>query len=158
MTARNGIFIDIFPDDNLPDPLLSRKLCTCLSWLCRKLLYSEVGALNKKSFSSWLGFNILNMFPKEWGHRGMEFLSRKYRHMDTEKVRCLAWGSKEETGGFLRRWDVETRDIQFEGLTVRAPQDIEGFLTYYFGPDYMTPPPEDKRLPRHTVNYIGFGE
>ena len=53
---------------------------------------------------------------------------------------------------------METRDIEFEGLIVRAPKDIDGFLTYYFGPDYMTPPPKDQRLPRHTVNYIEFGE
>lgn len=157
MTARNGIFIDIFPNDNLPDSFFTKKVCTGLSWLCRKLLYSEVGALNKNKFSSWLGFNILNMFPKDWGHEGMAYLRRKYRNMETDRVRCFGWGSEEEANGFLRRWHVETEDIVFEGLKVRGPKDIQGFLTYYFGGDYMTLPPEEKRRPVHTANYIDFG-
>lgn len=157
MTAKNGIFIDIFPDDNLPAARIPNRICTCLSWLCRKLLYSEVGALNKTRLSSWLGFQILNLFPKEWGHKGIRYLVKKYRYLDTDQVRCLGWGSKEETNGFQKRWHLETQDILFEGLTVRAPRDISGFLEYYFGTDYMTLPPEEKRMPRHTVTYIDFG-
>ncbi len=158
MTARNGIFIDIFPDDNLPDAWIPNKICTCLSWICRKILYSEVGALNKSNFCSWLGFQILNILPKEWGHKGMEYLSSKYQNMDTKHVRCFAWGSKQETKGFLKKWHMETTQIQFEGLTVWAPKDIHGFLTYSFGKDYMTLPPKEKRVPRHTVTYLGFAE
>lgn len=157
MTARNGIFIDIFPDDNLPESFFPNMVCTGLSWICRKLLYSEVGALNKDKFTSWLGFNILNFFPKEWGHKGMEYLSRRYSHIRTRKVRCFAWGSGQESRGFLKKWHMETRDIEFEGLTVRACRDMDGFLAYSFGADYMTLPPEEERVPRHTVTYIGFG-
>lgn len=158
MRARNGIFIDIFPNDNLPDSFISNRVCTSVSWICRKLLYSEVGACNKSKFSSWLGFNLLNLFPKEWGHRGMEFLSRKYRNADTKRVRCFGWGSDVETGGFKREWNIETRDIVFEGLTVRAPKDIEGYLIYSFGEDYMLPPPIEQQKPAHTADYIYFGE
>lgn len=158
MTARNGIFIDIFPNDNLPDAVLPNKICTGLSWLCRKLLYSEVGIWRKDRFFSWVGFHILNRFPKEWGHKGMEYLSKRYGRTATRKVRCFGWGSKEETGGFLRIWNTQTKDIVFEGLTVRGPRDVEGFLTYSFGEDYMTLPPAEKRVPGHSADYIGFGE
>lgn len=158
MKARNGVFIDIFPNDSLPDEYFANRVCTCVSWLCRKLLYSEVGVLNKKRFSSWLGFCFLNCFPKEWGHRGMEYLSRRYGDRETSRVRCFGWGSKEETGGFLRRWFTETRDTVFEGVTVRAPKDTHGFLVYSFGEDYMTLPPKEKRKPGHPADYIDFGE
>lgn len=157
MKAKNGIFIDIFPDDNLPENPLSKGFCACLSWFCRKLLYSEVGALNKSRFASWCGFNILNIFPKEWGHRGMEYLSRKYEHVETGYVRCFAWGSKEETAGLKKQWYVDTEDIEFEGFMVMASKDRKGFLEHFFGKDYMTPPPEEKRMPGHTADYIDFG-
>ena len=88
----------------------------------------------------------------------MEYLSSKYQNMDTKRVRCFAWGSKQETKGFLKKWHMETTQIQFEGLTVWAPKDIHGFLTYSFGKDYMTLPPKEKRVPRHTVTYLGFAE
>lgn len=39
--------------------------------------------------------------------------------------------------------------IPFEGLPVRVPKDSAGLLTQLYGPDYMTPPPEDQRVPLH---------
>ncbi len=37
----------------------------------------------------------------------------------------------------------------FGSLTVRVPRDAKPILTRLYGPDYMTPPPEDKRKPIH---------
>lgn len=88
----------------------------------------------------------------------MEYLSRKYRNINTTRVRCFGWGDKVETGGFQKKWNIETRNIVFEGLTVRAPKDIEGFLIYSFGEDYMKLPPKEKRRPAHIADYIDFGE
>ena len=39
--------------------------------------------------------------------------------------------------------------LPFEGLNVRVPKDKEELLILLFGPDYMTPPPEDQRMPLH---------
>jgi len=73
-------------------------------------------------------------------------------------VRCFGWGSEEETRGFQKKWMLETRDIQFEGVTVMAPVDTYGFLVHSFGEDFMTPPPEDERMPRHVASEIKFPE
>lgn len=156
MTARNGVFIDVFPNDNLPESFWAYKECTIVSWLCRKILYSEVGVRNGKGKLRRFGFFLLNLLPKEWGHKGMRYLTNKYRNREAKRVRCFGWGSKEETGGFLKEWNIETKDILFEGLTVRAPRDIEGFLVYSFGEDYMQYPPVEKRKPAHTADYISF--
>ncbi|MCI8465863.1 MAG: LicD family protein [Lachnospiraceae bacterium] len=158
MTARNGIFIDIFPDDDLPEGWFSGRLCTGLSWICRKLLYSEVGVWNKRRFSSWFGFFILNLFPKEWGHRGMEYLSRRYHSARATRVRCFGWGSREEERGLWKRWHLETGEVEFEGLTLRASKDIKGFLTHFFGENYMSLPPREKRIPGHMVTDLDFGD
>lgn len=155
MTAKNGVFIDVFPNDNLPSSYWANKECTILSWFCRKLLYSEVGVRNSKGINK-LGFFLLNCLPKTWGHKGMQYLSHKYKDSDATKVRCFGWGSKEETGGFLKRWNLETQDILFEGLSVRGPKDLDGFLKYSFGDDYMQYPPIEKRKPAHTADYISF--
>lgn len=156
MTAKNGVFIDVFPNDNLPSSFWANRECTILSWLCRKILYSEVGARNSFKRTSKIGFMILNLLPKKWGHRGMEYLSKKYADRDVEKVRCFGWGSREETGGFLKQWNTETTDIVFEGIVVRGPKDTDAFLKYSFGDDYMQYPPVEKRKPAHTASYISF--
>lgn len=158
MTARNGVFIDIFPDDNLPVDFWGKRVCNSISWLCRKLLYSEVGALNKSKFVSWIGFNFLNMFPKNWGHKGMEYLTRKYQDKETPYIRCLSWGAKFESRGFQRKWHDETAEYIFEGLKVRGPADARGYLSHIFGEDYMKLPSEEKRHPGHVADYIYFGE
>ena len=36
---------------------------------------------------------------------------------------------------------------------LNAPQKAEEYLTYYYG-DYMTLPPEDKRVSHHGIIYI----
>lgn len=156
--SKNGIFIDIFPNDNLPDEMPGKIYCTAVSWICRKLLYSCVGKKHAKSGLSRIGFWLLNVFPEKWGHYGMEHLVKKYRKKSTELVRCFGWGSKEETEGFRKKWLLETKDIQFEGLTVKAPLDTQGFLEYSFGKDFMTPPPESERIPRHLATEIVFPE
>lgn len=43
----------------------------------------------------------------------------------------------------------ELEDANFDGLTVRVPRDWEAVLTRLYGSDYMTPPPEEKRVPVH---------
>lgn len=47
----------------------------------------------------------------------------------------------------------EPRDIEFEGHMLSAPKDLEGFLEHFYG-DYMTPPPEEKRVSHHDIVHI----
>ena len=42
------------------------------------------------------------------------------------------------------------REISFEDGTIRVPAQVEDMLTGYFG-DYMTPPPEEHRVPEHLL-------
>ncbi len=42
------------------------------------------------------------------------------------------------------------KEIEFEGKRFEAPNNIHAYLTELYGPTYMTPPPEKKRVPTHT--------
>lgn len=156
LKSKNGIFIDIFPDDNLPENYFAFKYCTVISWLCRKMLYSEVGKNHTDNLLSRIGFILLDVFPKKWAHFMLEHLTNKYEKCEATKVRCFGWGSHEETKGLQKEWIKDTCDIKFEGIIVRAPVKADEFLIHYFGENYMTPPPENERLPRHTATYIKF--
>ncbi len=154
--SKTGIFIDVFPYDNLPEKRLGYKFCTCVSWLCRKMLYSQVGKHHAKGFWNKIGFTLLDIFPKSWAHKGIEHLVKKYKNSDTRKVRCFGWGAPEETLGFQKEWFEDTCDIEFEGTTVRAPARTHEVLVHTYGENYMTPPPENERIPIHTAKYIKF--
>lgn len=156
--SKNGIFIDIFPSDNLPETFWNYRLCTCLSWICRKMLYSEVGRVHAGTVIRRLGFQFLDMFPKKWAHLMFDYIIKKYKHTKTQKVRCFAWGSKDEAIGLKKEWLENTCDIEFEGIMVRAPKKCHEVLVHYYGEAYMTPPPEKDRKPGHEATYIDFGE
>lgn len=156
LKSRTGIFIDVFPCDSIPESKALRFTYNMLALLCRKMLYSEVGAKSAESFVKRIGFTFLNLFPKEWAYRGFEKIAHQCGGQKTGKVRCYAWGSKEETRGQKREWFEDTCDICFEGICVKAPVKTEEVLKYYYGEDYMTPPPEEERFPKHTAEYIKF--
>lgn len=156
LKSKSGIFIDIFPNDNLPEDYIGNKLCACISWICRKALYSELGKKHAKGLKNRVGFAFLDLFPKLWAHKGMEYLIKKYKNVSTKKVRCFGWGSTEETIGFQKEWLEDTCDIQFENIIVKAPVKTHEFLVHSFGEDYMTPPPKKERRPRHTAKEIRF--
>lgn len=155
--ARNGIFIDIFPDDNLPEKGFGRWECTMLSLLCRKILYSEVGMKSAPSAAKRLGFTILNTIPKQWAHRQMEYLSRKYRNSNTRLVRCFGWGSEVETRGFLKEWLQDISEIEFEGIRVFCPLNTHNYLVFSFDEEYMKLPPINERKAGHPASEIYFG-
>lgn len=156
LKSKSGIFIDIFPNDNLPEEYFGNKICTGVSWLCRKMLYSELGKKHAKGFWNKIGFAFLDIFPKSWAHQGREYLIKKYRDCKTLKVRCFGWGSAEESLGFQKEWLEDTCDIKFEDIIVKAPIKTHEFLVHSFGEDYMTPPPENKRNPGHIAKEIKF--
>ncbi len=158
LKSKTGIFIDVFPCDNMPEGKAALFACNALSLVCRKMLYSEVGAKSAPFFVKRLGFACLDLLPKEWAYYGLEKIADYCGRKETGKVRCYAWGSKEETVGQKREWFENTCDICFEGLMVKAPAKKEEVLTYYYGKDYMTPPPEEERQPKHTAEYIKFVE
>lgn len=158
LKSKTGIFIDIFPCDNIPRGRAARFYCNMLALCCRKLLYSEVGAKSAASAAKRAGFACLNLFPKAWAYHGFEKLAYQYGSRKSDKVRCYAWGSREETKGQLREWFEDTCDICFEGLMVKAPAKTAEVLQYYYGADYMILPPEAERQPKHTAEYILFAE
>jgi len=44
------------------------------------------------------------------------------------------------------------REIEFEGCMFFAPHNPQNYLPHIYGPDYMTPPPVEKRQPIHSDN------
>lgn len=156
LKSKNGIFIDIFPSDVLPEKGIGNKLCTCVSWLCRKMLYSELGYRHAPTFLRRLGFAFLNVFPKQWAHNGYNWLASTFRDRNSSLVRCYGWGSREETIGYKKEWLTDIRDIEFEGMLVKAPVKTHEILVHSYGVDYMTPPPKEQRFPKHPASYIKF--
>ena len=54
---------------------------------------------------------------------------------------------------YEKSWFDRTVDLEYEGLPFPAPCEHHKVLTQLFG-EYMSPPPEDKRVSHHGATLI----
>ena len=67
------------------------------------------------------------------------------------------FGFYNERDIFNPDWFSDYTEMLFEGFMIRIPIGYDELLTQIYG-DYMTPPPVDKRIPRHKPYYINLNE
>lgn len=157
LKCRNGIFLDIFPCDNMPEKGLNKVLFNLRSFGARKISYSIVGAKYEKNILKKMGYKFLTFIPMKVAAWEYDRLAKKYSKIETKFVRTTGWHWKQESKGYLRSWLTDYDEIQFEDMVAYAPKDIDGFLKYMYGDNYMTPPSIEKRKPQHPATLIDFG-
>lgn len=149
------LFLDIFPLDGAPsDPkelkktYAARKRYGAVSVLC--MWYT----VNKKwGFLLWIFGFWIYLSAKCYGLRRavkkLNKIARKYPFESSEKCGVFCWG--------MSKWQMDRAlfekycDIEFEGGgNFMAIDAWDEFLTKCYG-DYMTPPPEGKRVSEHSL-------
>jgi len=152
---KRGLFIDVFPLDNVPDGKIAR-----IWWyFCGKMLVAyEQGAHKAYQPKGFLRkFSILCAKCLK-NHKLRTFYEHQVQKYSGKKTGFIGGHSfiSRFSNTFMRReiWGKATR-INFEKTTLLAPEDIKGFLTVYFG-DYMTLPPVELRTSHHLLS-VDFG-
>lgn len=153
MPYPSGIFIDIFPLDNVPASPVARRLhnlaCTCV----RKLLWSEVGRRAEKK--AWLRglFTVLSWIPLRWTFAVYDLLKDTLNRKPTELVRILTFPTPDNGYfGYYRRWYEQLAPIAFEGHAFPGIRDFDEYLTFKFG-DYRSLPPLEQRKTHPATRY-----
>lgn len=154
----SNVRIDIFPIDGAPKTTLGRKWtffkAKILHGLIRFRRAYECGVrdIDQRPFMramSWINihFHIGERMSAVKLAQRFDKLRRKYPYEDSEWV--AAWTFDYGTRIFCKReWFGEGRKARFEDTLFSVPQNSEAVLQQYYG-DYMTPPPEDKRVLKH---------
>lgn len=158
--VHNGFFMDIFPFDNVPGNAIFARLYVSFSrflfWIVRSWHSSKLSpSLFRRFFQS-----LVKRLPENRIARIYDYylsLCTKYQNTETGKVTSFFWRmSQNKTYVFDIDKLLPTRDIMFEGHSVKIMNSPDYYLTKMYG-DYMTLPSEDKRH-YHCKGLIDFGK
>ncbi len=144
MPYEQGVFIDVFPLDYVPDSHVMRSICNFKCFLYRKFFWSEVGRIADKSAFKKKLYGIMSRVPESRLKKSFNRYIEKRNKKKTDWVRILTFPTPNKEYGYRTRWYEESADIDFEGVTFQGIKDYDGYLSFKFG-DYMELPPEDKR-------------
>lgn len=144
--ARNGVFIDIFTMDSVPDSKWARVVHKFLCYCIRKALWSEVGRVVHPKALHRGFFRLISLLGKdrifyardklaEWCNRNDK--SILIRHMCSPHP-------KKHSYGFPRALFDSLSEYEFEGHKFWGFTDYDWYLKSIYD-DYMTLPPEEQR-------------
>lgn len=163
LKGKTGIFIDVFPMDDIPNSTFGQMLqdfhCFCL----RKILWSEVARVNEKGFRK-VWYTILSKIPAGFVYKQLNKYAKKSKNTSENRVRTLLFPATgklykknpiKERYGMPKEWFLDRMEYDFEGKRFYGSKDYDIVLKYIYG-DYMKLPPEDKRQQHSPFSVIKF--
>ena len=144
MPYSQGIFIDIFPLDSVPEAYIPRAIKNLECFCVRKILYSPVGARTPGNMAVRTVYRLLSVIPEKKVLRYYDKMIERAGRKRTEHVRILMFPTPNSSYSYLRRWYEESAEISFEGVTFSGIRNWNEYLTFKFG-NYMKLPPENER-------------
>ena len=156
MPYRQGIFIDIFPLDHVPDNYFMRCIQNFECFCVRKILWSKVGMAADKSFCKRQIYKILNRIPEKQIFRYYHHMVCRAGRKQTRMVRILLFPTPNGEYGYYRCWYENSQDMMFEGKVFQGIKDYDSYLSFKFG-NYMKLPPVHMRKV-HPVSRITMAE
>lgn len=144
MPYEQGIFIDIFPHDSVPDIYPVRAFHNFHCFLIRKFLWSEVGRIADKNKLKRAVYTAMSKVPaKRIFEHYRRFVDRS-NSRQTKRVRALMFPTFGKEYGYDCQWFEPGEDILFEGHKFQCMKGAKEYLTFSYG-DYMQLPPVEKR-------------
>ncbi len=144
MPYMQGVFIDIFPLDGVPDQYLLRSLKNFECFCVRKILWSKVGKLAEKNFWKRQIYRLLDKIPEKIIFRYYHIMIHNANRKKTKMVRILMFPTPNGEWGYYRNWYEHSADTIFEGKVFQGIKDYDSYLSFKFG-NYMEMPPEEER-------------
>lgn len=164
--CRTGIFVDIFPMDDVPEGVVGQMLQDFDCFLMRKTLYSEVGKHSAKGIER-LCYDMLSKIPMSYVYKRIHKYTDKSNNRTHNRVRCLLFPAMgklykkkhklplKERYGMPKCWFLDRDRMVFEGHEFYVPRQYDDVLRYIYE-DYMKLPPEDERQPHAPFCKIKF--
>ena len=144
MPYEQGVFIDVFPLDYVPDNYILRSLHNFKCFVYRKFFWSEVGRIADKSKFMRTIYGIMSKVPEKQLKESFNRFVKKTNQKKTDWVRILTFPTPNKEYAYRTKWYETSADTVFEGVTFKGIKEYDEYLSFKFG-KYMELPPEEQR-------------
>lgn len=144
MPYEQGVFIDVFPLDAVPDNYFLRSITNFECFCVRKILWSKVGKKAEKNFWKRQVYKLLEKISEQDVFEYYHAMIRRAARRKTRMVRILMFPTPNSEYGYYKSWYEKSADIMFEGINFKGIKDYDSYLSFKFG-KYMELPPIEKR-------------
>ena len=151
LDINHGVFLDIFPLDGVPsDEKLRAKHLKAVK---RQILITTACFINPNALSGFAKKTFAKLcallLNGDKQNLKLQKLMKKYPYEQSEIIANYtgAWWTKEM---MPRSIMGDGTMFEFEGISVRIPEDYHLYLTNLYK-DYMCLPPEEKRISHHGI-------
>ena len=152
MPYEQGVFVDIFPLDSVPDSVLKRRILDIECFFIRKMLWSEVGMHAECNFLMRKVYTIIAAVPLKMEKKLLDHMISRARRINSGWVRILMFPTPNRQCGYCRKWYEGSQKIIFEGFVFPGVNDPDEYLSFKYG-NYWELPPREKRK-THPVSAI----
>lgn len=139
-----GVFIDVFPLDAVPDNYFLRSIKNFECFCVRKFLWARVGKIAEKNLIKRIVYQCMDRIPEKKIFRYYHGMIKRANRKKTRMVRILMFPTPNEEWGYYRCWYENSQDIVFEEKVFQGIKDYDSYLSFKFG-NYMELPPEEQR-------------
>ena len=159
MPYHQGVFLDVFPLDELPLTRIGRAVWDVRCFAVRKILWARVGKKSARSAAGRALCTLADLIPEKAAlamlHRlisSSRRLERAHQNKRGRRVRILTFPTPKGTCSYLRRWYVRRAQYEFEGGTFYGIHDADEYLRFKFGEYMQYPPKKDRKT--HPVSRL----
>ncbi|SCY98172.1 lipopolysaccharide cholinephosphotransferase [Paenibacillus polysaccharolyticus] len=152
MPYESGIFIDIFPFDNVPDGKIAEKFHNFHCTVIRKILWSEVGKKTDRNPVLRGVYSLLSRIPLQVVSNHLQHFTDRGNRKKSKRVRTITFPAPDKYSEGMKEWFEQTAEYPFESFKLLGHRNSDAYLRHKFG-DYMELPPESKRKSHPVSSY-----
>ena len=143
MPYEQGIFIDLFPYDYVPDNIILRHIHCFKCFLFRKVFWSPIGKKTAKGFPKLI-YRLFNIISSKYLYGKYEKFIERSNKQKSKWIRILTFPTPTWDHGYKRIWANETSEYCFENKMLYGPKLYDEYMTFKYG-EYMKLPDKNKR-------------
>ncbi|MGN0638566.1 MAG: phosphorylcholine transferase LicD [Huintestinicola sp.] len=155
LKMHQGIFIDIFVCDGVPDSKYLKKLRDSISLINRKLLYSVIARDNAPTAAERTFWELVSFIKPDAAHFADRLVRTLFNENNCSRVGSNGYHHPVEIKGFKKEWLTDLTELEFENRFFLAPKEYDECLTFIYG-DYMKLPPPEKRTGNGEFTHLSF--